>query len=381
MKTEYDTIVIGGGMAGIAAAHELARRGQDVLVLEQFGFGHDRGSSAGPSRIFRLSQPLRDYAQMARRALDLWRTFQTEYATPLYRPTGLLDLGSADNAALTDIQTNLRESGQDFEVLDAASLARRYPQWRPGDDWQVIYSPEAGILNPSLALELLTAMSGVLGATLLDRTPVLDLDLRDPQAPRVRTGRGVFTAQRLIVAAGAWLPALAPLLAGRLRVTQEQVVFFRPRQPEAFVPERFPLFIQWQTPEVYGFPMFHLPGVKLGLHLSGPQVSPDTRDGLPRPKLTEVMRAFLEAHLPGAAGPVMQAKTCLYTTTRSGDFVYDTHPESENVLIVSACSGTGFKFMPVHGEIIAEWVAGRRHPLCTGRFGLERAAPPFAAPG
>jgi len=205
----------------------------------------------------------------------------------------------------------------------------------------------------------------------------LGIDLSDPQAPAVRTGRGTFSAQRLIVAAGAWLPGLIPGLAGRLRVTQEQVAFFRPRQPDAFMRGRFPLFIHWQMPEVYGFPLFHLPGVKVGMHISGPEVNPDTRDGLPRPELTDTLRTFLETHLPGAAGPVMQTKTCLYTTTRTGDFIYDTYPESEHVLLVSACSGAGFKFLPVHGEIIADWATGVRHPLRTERFGLRVAAPPF----
>ena len=381
MNTEYDTIIVGGGMAGIAGAHELARRGQQVLLLEQFAFGHERGSSAGPSRIFRLSQPVREYAQMARRALTRWNEFQLDYATQLYWPAGLLDLGTDQTPILADIQTHLREGGQAFELLDALALARRYPQWRPGDDWQAVYSPEAGILNPSLILELLTAMSRVLGATLLDHTPVMGVDLRDPAAPAVHTARGTFSAGRLVVAAGAWLPGLVPELAASLRVTQEQVVFFRPAQPESFALGRFPLFIHHQLPEVYGFPLFHLPGVKVGLHISGPQVDPDTRDDLPRPELTQILRDFLETHLPGAAGPVMQTKTCLYTTTRTTDFIYDTHPASERVLLVSACSGAGFKFLPVHGEIIADWVAGQRHPLLTGRFGLAEAAPPFAALG
>ncbi|WP_424952733.1 N-methyl-L-tryptophan oxidase [Deinococcus sp.] len=375
MKTEYDTIIVGGGMAGIAGAHELARRGQEVLLLEQFSFGHVLGSSSGPSRIFRLSHRARDYTRMASRALALWKGLQADYATRLYWPAGLLDLGSAQTPILAEIQTQLAEEGQEYERLDALALARRFPQWRPGDDWQAVYSPQAGILNPSLTLELLTAMSGVLGATLLEHTPVLGIDLSDPAQPAVQTARGTFGAGRLVIAAGAWLPGLVPELAARLRVTQEQVVYFRPTAPDAFALGRFPLFIHHQMPEVYGFPMFHLPGVKVGLHVSGPQVSPETRDGLPRPELTETLRGFLETHLPGAAGPVMQARTCLYTTTRSGDFVYDSHPASAQVLLVSACSGAGFKFLPVHGEIIADWAAGRQHPLHTERFGLTQAAP------
>ncbi len=379
MKRVYDTVIIGGGMAGMAAAHELARRGrQNVLLLEQHRFGHHHGSSTGPSRIFRLSQPLQHYAHMAQRALELWKAFQEDYQTQLYWPSGLLDLGTAQTPELQAIVQHLGEQGQAFERLDAHALARRYPQWRPDDDWQAVYSPEAGILNPSLTLELLTAMTRVMGGTLLDQTQVHTLDLSDPEAPVVDTSEGRFEAGRVVVAAGAWLPRLVPELAGRFRVTREQVVFFRPQAPSVFALGQFPMFIQWKTPEVYGFPLFHLPGVKVGLHISGPEVDPDLQSRSTVPELTATMRTFLERHLPGAAGPVLQTQTCLYTTTSSGNFVYDEHPASPRVLLVSACSGAGFKFLPVHGEIVADWSMNAVHPLLSDRFALHRAAPPFS---
>lgn len=378
MKTTVDTVIIGGGMAGIASAHELVRRGQEVLLLEQHDFGHALGSSAGPSRIFRLSQPQPAYAQMAQRALQGWQTFQQEYGTPLYWPTGLLDLGTAETPELQAILTNLGEHQQDHEQLDAGALAARFPQWRPGDDWQAVYTPGAGILNPSLALEVLTAMTRAQGGRLLERTAVLALDLRDPQEPVVVTAAGRLRAGRVVVAAGAWLPRLVPELAGHFRVTREQVTFFRPLTPEAFSLDRFPMFINWQRPEVYGFPMFHLPGVKVGLHLSGPDADPEHRDPALRPDLLASMRDFLERHLPDAAGPEMQTRTCLYTTTRTGNFVYDVHPASDRVLLVSPCSGAGFKFLPVHGEIVADWVTGGQHALWSSQFTLREAAPAFS---
>jgi sarcosine oxidase/N-methyl-L-tryptophan oxidase len=61
--------------------------------------------------------------------------------------------------------------------------------------------------------------------------------------------------------------------------------------------------------------------------------------------------------LPAAAGPLRDARTCLYTLTPDGHFLIDRHPHHRQVVIISACSGHGFKFAPAIGELVAELVA------------------------
>ena len=48
-------VIVGAGAMGSAAAYHLARRGEPVVLLEQFALGHDRGSSHGAARITRHS--------------------------------------------------------------------------------------------------------------------------------------------------------------------------------------------------------------------------------------------------------------------------------------------------------------------------------------
>jgi sarcosine oxidase len=64
----YDVIVVGGGAMGTAAARNLAMRGRRTLLLERFTFGHDKGSSGGPTRIFRYAYHAPGYVRMAMQA-------------------------------------------------------------------------------------------------------------------------------------------------------------------------------------------------------------------------------------------------------------------------------------------------------------------------
>lgn len=154
-------------------------------------------------------------------------------------------------------------------------------------------------------------------------------------------------------------------------------MFFKPERLEPYSPERFPIFINHSSAEglceVYGFPVFGLPGVKVALHHGGAQTTAEARGFQVPQDDIQTLFGWLQRHLPEAAGPVIQAKTCLYTSTATRDFLIDEHPQSSAVLLASPCSGHGFKFAPAIGEILADWALGEMNPLHLERFRLERA--------
>jgi sarcosine oxidase len=363
VKTAFDYIVIGAGAAGSSATYHLAKRGLSVLLLEQFGFAHDQGSSHGHSRIFRYAYDQLVYARMAVRALELWRELEQEAGTQLYWPTSMIDFGAPDAAKMTRVEAVLREISEPFEVMDAAGMAGRFPQWRPRADWKMIYSETGGIVQPTLTLEVLHALARMHGATLLEHTPVVQLDLSDPKAPALQTKWGKFTTAKLIITAGAWLPKLVPALAARFVVQDNLTAFFRPKNLSDFAPERFPVFIQRDDEQVYGFPWFGLPGIKVAFHKTGLHVNPDERTVEPTDARIEQLHAWLERYLPDAAGPFMSAKTCLYTNTATENFILDYHPQSPQIILMSPCSGHGFKFTPVLGEMLADMATGTANPF------------------
>ena len=122
----------------------------------------------------------------------------------------------------------------------------------------------------------------------------------------------------------------------------------------------------------YGVPPCGGAGVKIAKHHHRDEtVDPDAYDRTVSATDQQLIRAAVADHIPAANGRLIDAKTCLYTMTPDGDFVIDRLPGNPHVIVASACSGHGFKFGPVIGEILADLAtAGNRHDI--GRFRLDR---------
>src|SRR5206468_7633497 len=80
---------------------------------------------------------------------------------------------------------------------------------------------------------------------------------------------------------------------------------------------------------------------------------------------------LLTTYLPAAAGVRRRSATCLYTNTPDGHFLIAPHARHDDVLVVSACSGHGFKFASAIGEAVADLVMGTERPDLLP-FGRER---------
>src|SRR5437764_152094 len=189
--------------------------------------------------------------------------------------------------------------------------------------------------------------------------------------------RRAYEADKLVLAAGAWVSRLATPLAG-LAVPERQVLgWFQPRRPDLFLPERFPVFnLLVEEGRYYGLPIYGVPGFKLGrYHHRQEQVDPDRMDRQAGPDDERVLRAFTERYFPDAAGPTMALRVCLFTNTPDEHFVLDLHPEYPQVCIASPCSGHGFKFCSVVGEIMADLAecGQTRHDIAM--FRLSRLRP------
>jgi sarcosine oxidase len=367
----YDVIVVGLGGVGSAAAYHLARRGLKVLGLERFGPVHDRGSSHGHTRIIRqayFEHP--DYVPLLLRAYELWEELQARTGRRLLQVCGGLMVGPPAGHLVSGALRSARQFGLPHEVLGPAEVRARFPAFWLSPDEQALYEPRAGILFPEECVRAHQEQAVACGAELRFHTRVLEWD-SDGSRVRVLTPAGIEQASRLVLAAGAWMPHLARCPV-RLSVERQVVFWFRPRRPEWFQPDRFPVFV-WETPEgfFYGIPAVGGRGFKAARHHGGDEVDPDRVPPV-YPGEEQWLRAQLAGRLPEADGGVEDATTCLYTNTPDEHFVVDLHPSSPNVVVCSACSGHGFKFTSVVGEAAADLATEGSSRLPIGFLSLRR---------
>lgn len=376
MSGEYDVIVLGVGGMGAAACCQLARRGQRVLGLEQFDIPHDLGSSGGNSRVIRLAyyeDPA--YVPLVRRAYGLWRELEGAAGEQLLVVTGGVDLGAPDSADMRGVQAGLTQHGIPFERLDAAAVRRRFPALQPPDGHIGLYQGDTGFVLPERCTIAHVEQALRSGARIQARERVERWAARD-DGVKVVTDRGEYAARRLVITSGPWLPQVCERLGVRLQVERQVQAWFLPLRPEEFEIGRFPVFIHHldNRTHFYGLPHHGRPGVKVCQHHNGRIVTAENVDRTPTRADEEAVRHYMQQYLPGANGPVVSMKICLYTNTPDHHFIIDRHPHHPEVVIAGGFSGHGFKFAPVIGEMAADLAMNRDSPLLHPIFRLSRFA-------
>jgi sarcosine oxidase len=373
----FDAIVVGLGGMGSATAFHLARRGLRILGLERFDVLHPYGSSHGLTRIIRLaySEDPR-YVPLLRRAYELWHDLEEGSGRKLLFVTGNLEGGLADGPVFQGVLEAARLHRLPHQILSGDEVRGRFPAYHLPSDLRLVYQPDGGFL---LSEECILAhVEGAMaeGAELHWREKVMEWEPAG-DGVRVRTDRAVYDAARLVVAAGSWAGSLLPELSS-LAVPERQVLaWLQPTRPDLFAVGAFPVFyLQVEEGKYYGFPVHGIPGFKFGrYHHLEERVDPDSMHREPRPEDEEVLRAFARRYFPQGQGPTVMLKSCLFTNTPDEHFVLDLHPAHPQVAVASACSGHGYKFSSVVGEIMADLVQNGSTGHDTSLFRLDRFAP------
>ena len=374
MKRDYEYIVLGLGGLGSGAAYWLSRdAGAEVLGIEQFELGHVRGESQDHSRIIRLSYHTPEYVELAKLAYDAWSTLQRESGDQVWLKTGGLDFARRDSRIPLDTYRNaMRACNVAYEDVDAREIMRRWPQFTLDDDIQGLYQEQSGIAMAARANAAHQKMARANGATLIDRTPVTNILTRGNEVA-VETPGGTFSCRKLVIAAGPWSNRALGYLGIELplEVTREQVTYFAAPRPDDFAPDRFPVWIWMDDPCFYGFPTFGEAGPKAAQDAGGKPVTADTRDFEPEPENQRGVEEFLSRYIPGALGPIIYTKTCLYTLTPDRDFVIDTLPGHDNIAVAIG-AGHAFKFASQIGRLLSELALTGASTIDLSSFALDR---------
>lgn len=371
--TTCDVAVVGLGAMGSAALFHLARRGVRAIGIERFHPGHDRGSSHGESRIIRLAyfeHPA--YVPLLRRAYENWCELERLAGESLLTTTGILEAGPPGSPLVAGSLQACREHGIDHETLDAAEIGRRFPAFRLPEAYAGVWQKDGGWLRPEAAVRAQARLAEAAGARIVDGVVVRAITPR-PGHVEIDLGGRIVQAGRVVVAAGAWMAALVPELAPHLRLTRQVMCWYDPAEPVLFAPGRLPVFIaESEDDAVYGFPDIG-GGFKCASHRIGRTLGhADQARQDASPEDAAPTDAFLERFMPAARGRLRAMKTCIYTRAPDEDFILDTLPADPRIVVASPCSGHGFKFASVIGEILADLATRGQTDHDIGRLRLGR---------
>jgi len=370
----YDVIVLGVGGMGSAAAYHLAKRGQRVLALERFAIPHEMGSSHGFTRIIRLAyfeHP--SYVPLLRRAYELWGELEQEHGQQLLHVTGSIDAGPPGSRTFEGSRHSCKVHSLPHEILTSAQLSQRFPGFRLPRELLALLQPDGGFLVPERCILAHATLAALHGAEVRSQERVMGWETTGAGV-RVTTEHAVYEAGQLVVTAGSWTKTMIPSLSPMLSPERQVLAWFDIADPGLFAPSRFPVFnLDFDDHHWYGFPEHGTPGFKIGCyHHLREQVDPDALDrNIVTARDLSLLRDLVHRCFPAADGNPLLTKVCLFTNTPDEHFILDRLPEAPAVVVASACSGHGFKFCSVVGEIVADLVERdvTQHDMTLHRLG------------
>jgi sarcosine oxidase len=373
---KYDAVVIGLGVMGRATLFHLARRGLRVLGLEQYGEGHELGSSHGDSRIIRetyFEHPL--YVPLVQRAHELWRELETISGKSLMRITGGLMIGPRDGMVVAGTLRSAREHNLPHEILTPAQVRERFPAFEPAAQLAAVLDPRAGYLEADACNAAHLHGARAAGAEARFNEPVGEW-IADGETVSVSTRADTYVSSQLVITAGSWTNGLVRDLRLPLDVERQSVFWFEPDGAQKFYEsERFPIYAyEYKAGHIcYGFPRLAR-GVKASIMHSGKiEAAPESVERTVKTDEVSQLRDALRPVLPQLAeAPVRESGVCLFTNTPDHDFIIDFHPRHPRVLISSPCSGHGFKFASAIGELQADLLATGKSRFDLSPFRLGR---------
>ncbi|OAA53865.1 FAD dependent oxidoreductase [Cordyceps fumosorosea ARSEF 2679] len=374
MATEYDVAVVGLGALGSAAAYHAALKGARVIAFEQFELGHVRGASHDTSRIIRTSYEAPQYVALAKSAYEDWAQLEAAAGQKLTTITGgLVFLPDGGPLSPEAFATSLGQNDIPYELLGAAEVRERWPQFGIGEEVRVVYTPDSGVAHAAKAVAAMQHLARAKGALLRELTPVTAITPPKDGGGVVviETPGGTYAAKKVILATDAWTNELLGPLGVHipLTVSQEQVTYFKPSDASAFDASLFPVWIWHADPCFYGFPAYGEPTIKAGQDCAMNPMTPKERTFVHSPKLLDDLRGFMDGLIPDGKRETLRTVTCQYTLTPGRQFVVAPlrrHPE----VLVALGAAHAFKFAPAIGRNLAEMAVDGKSSDDLSKFGM-----------
>ncbi|MBI3841334.1 MAG: N-methyl-L-tryptophan oxidase [Thaumarchaeota archaeon] len=367
-----DALVIGCGVMGSSVSYNLASRGLRVVNVERFRVNHELGSSHGRTRIIRLAYYEDErYVPMLRRAFEAWREVERKSGAQLLRMTGGLMMGREEGELVGGVLRTARAHGLEHHVLSAREAEERFEAFTLSEEFVAVHEESAGMLFAEESVRAFVGLAREAGCDFVQSAQVTGWKA-GPEGVEVEAGGERFLADRVVSCAGPWTGQLFPGVLP-LKCERQVPLWFSSLGDGAFGPDRMPVFIMEEEPGrfFYGLPeVGH--GVKVARTHEGDIVEPDRVNREVASEDTAPVEAFVARRLKKLGREPIASTTCLYSNTPDFNFAIGPHPKEGRVLVVSACSGHGFKFASVIGEIVSDMVTGKKNEFDVSWLGPER---------
>lgn len=388
-SASYDVIVIGLGAMGAATLYQLAQRKVRVRGFDQFTPPHALGSSHGETRITRLAIGEGDcYSPFAIRSHEIWRDLERMTNERLLHITGGLVIGNSDHSGRfhgkpSFLETTMRAAkrwGIQHEILDAQETRRRFSQFLLSDSEGAYFEPEAGYVAPEACVRAQVEAARRYGAEIALNDKVIEIQPRSSGGVTVRADSGIYNADQVVLAIGSWISRFLPTYARHFSITRQVLYWFScPQASHRFGRGKSPVFL-WalgdeEAEGLYGFPAIDGDGggVKIAPSKYDREVDPDSVDrSVGLEEIEKVYNRYVRGRIQFVEPRCVKTATCLYTTTPDSDFVIDRLPETPQLVVVSPCSGHGFKHSAAIGESVAELVTTGSSSRDLRPFSLSR---------
>jgi sarcosine oxidase, subunit beta len=365
-----EVVIIGGGVMGTSAAFHLAEAGvTDVLLLEadQLSCG-STSKSAGGVRL-QFSDEIN--IALALRSMDAFERFAERPGADIgLRQVGYLFLLTDPNdVVLFEQNTALQNSmGVPSRMLSAAEAGRLSTLANVDDVLAASVCMRDGHATPDAVVLGYAAAARALGVEIVNRCPVIGIDVDGGEITGVRTAIGTVSTSTVICVAGAWSPGIAAMVGVDLPVQPvARPIWFTEPMPNR--PENLPMTIDFAT----GF-YFHSegPGLLFGMADTN---QPPGFDAPMRPDWLEVVGHVVAHRAPallevGIAG----GWHGYYETTPDHNALIGESATVSRFIYATGFSGHGFLLGPAVGEVLRDLVLGHTPPVDVSGFDVERFA-------
>jgi len=357
-------VVVGAGAFGGWSALYLLRQGFQVTLIDAWGVGNSRSSSGDETRVIRSTYGGNEtYFDLNVRAMALWKENQQRFGKTLFYNTGVLWFCYEEKTPLVDDSLPFAaKHHQDYEYLTAAALKTRYPLIHTQDLHHAYFDPYGGYLKARESCQAVLEAFQYEGGTYIQGQAVPGA-ITSGKLTEIVVNGAALQADLFLFACGSWLGQLFPEVLGPfITCTRQEAYYFGPPTQHAAAFDHLPVWIDVDGVDFYyGIPGNANRGFKIGVDQRGPLFDPTTGERMADPEVYRKARKFITHRFPALAGaPLVESRVCPYENSPDGNFIFDRHPEADNLVFLGGGSGHGFKHGPALGELVAGVLSGNR---------------------